>query len=65
MKKTRVDVHWANSPLSELGVRGRWKKKGDKAPTYSKSANIFSRTTGDLEGSHPGRVPITNVQLYD
>ena len=64
VKKTRVVVHWANSPLSELGVCGRWKKKGDKAPTYSKPASLFSRAIGDPGESHPRKVPNTNVQLY-
>jgi hypothetical protein len=64
VKKTTVDVHWTNRPLSELGVCGRENKKGDKTPTYRKSANFVSRATGNPGGSHPGKVPITSAQLY-
>jgi hypothetical protein len=64
VKKTSVDIHWANSSLSQLGVCGRGNKKGDKAPTYSKSANIVSRATGNPGRSHPGNVLITSAQLY-
>jgi hypothetical protein len=64
-KKTRIDIHWANSTFSELGVCGRGKKKGDRTPAYSKSANIVSRATGNPGRSHPpAKIPITRVQLY-
>lgn len=63
MKKTRVDIHWANSVLGELGVCGRGNNRGDNAPTYSKSANIVRRATGNPLRSHPGKVPITNGHL--
>jgi len=63
VKKTRVAVHWANSPLSELGVCGRRNKKVYKAPTYRKSANIVSRATGNPRWSHPGKVTFTSAQF--